>query len=145
MEKISRWRHSIDQSNNETQRIPGPSLETLWIPAGWGKTLNRSQSSFDLNQQPRQLRNSSSQLITKQLQTKKSIKSLSTIVKDPIGLCILEIPHWVNVEAIISVFSRFGSIVNVGIDKREMLAFVDFESSISVRTAMQELNVFNVS
>lgn len=147
MEKRPRWgKSSAFDDPTEIQRKPGPSLETLWIPAGWGgKTLNRSQSFFDLKQQPHQLlRNVASQMITKQItpkQSLRSVKSYSSIARDPIGLLILEIPHWVNIEAIIAIFSRFGSIVNVSIDKKEMLAAVDYESSISVKTAIQELNV----
>jgi hypothetical protein len=142
----SRWNRSsaFDESPTDVQREPGPSLETLWIPAGWGKTLNRSQSSFDLRQKPRQLRNIASQMTTQQIIPKpslRSIKSYSAISRDPIGLFILEIPHWVNIEAIIAVFSGFGSIVNVGIDKQEKVASIDYESTVSVKTAIQELNV----
>lgn len=147
MEKRSRWNLSteFDKAVDEVKRIPGPSLETLWIPAGWGRALNRSQSSFDLK--PRQLRNSASQLMTKQIRPQQSlrcIKSYSSFAREPIGLVILQIPHWVNMEAIIAVFSKFGSILNVAIDKKEMFASVDYESSVSVKSAIQELNVIQI-
>jgi RNA recognition motif-containing protein len=61
-----------------------------------------------------------------------------------IGLYMLNVPEWVRVPEIISVFSRFGSIVNVGIEPpvnaEPAYAFVDFENEESAATAIQEFN-----
>ena len=134
------------QTLKDVKRIPGPSLETLWVPAGWGRTVNSTQSSLNLKRSDRNLRNAASQILTRQLNLKQGVSNMKSFAKindckRAIGLVILDIPHWVNVEAIISIFSRFGSIVNVGLDKKENMAFVDFESSISVKSAIHELNV----
>ena len=135
-----RFNHYETLSRHEHHWIPGPSLETKWIPAGW-KTVNRSLSSTNLKNQTRGIRNCSSHIFTRQ---KRSISNLKSQIQgvEPIGLFVLDIPHWVNIEAIISIFSKFGSIANLGIQKESSnFAFVDFESPAAVKSAISELTV----
>ena len=70
--------------------------------------------------------------------------STASLAKEPIGVFILQIPEWVRVAEIISVFSRFGSIINVGIEPKTNVdptyAFVDFETPESAFQALHEFN-----